>query len=220
MGLLDFSMRHLLLLCLLILPACWRGSTDAPNGEAELAGPAVAVADTLPRAYASYAAWGQVLYASLNCNVCHSLNSTAAEGPTLMGLVGGDRPLRSGEVVVADSAYVAGSLLAPEAEVVSGYAAVMPAYGGFVGEHELNALVAFVACLSEAKPTSIRCEGVSAQPGPPVRAGGRALLLVRLLGWPRSLRWRAIPQLMGEPADIPPTRKRTDWELHCRGRIA
>ena len=55
------------------------------------------------------------------CIACHSLDGKRKPGPTWKGLFGSQRKLNSGNVVVADEAYIRRSIFDPRAEVVKGY---------------------------------------------------------------------------------------------------
>lgn len=68
---------------------------------------------------------GSQLYAAKGCNACHSLDGNKLVGPTFKGLFGSTRDTNAGEVV-ADMAYLAESMLQPNAKVVTGFPPVMP----------------------------------------------------------------------------------------------
>jgi cytochrome c oxidase subunit 2 len=57
--------------------------------------------------------------------------------------------LATGEVVVADDAYIRESIVEPRAKVVAGYQPVMPTYVGPVSEEGIVALIAYVRTLGE-----------------------------------------------------------------------
>ena len=89
---------------------------------------------------------GQELYQSSGCMACHQpMDSSIA--PTLYGIGGKDRPLASGETVVADDAYLAESILYSRAKVVKGYAPAMPGYETVFDEDEVAHLIAYVRSL-------------------------------------------------------------------------
>lgn len=69
---------------------------------------------------------GEVWYEQFGCNSCHSLDGTVVVGPSWQGLYGSERPLESGETVVADEEYLRRAILEPHAELVQGFTAVMP----------------------------------------------------------------------------------------------
>lgn len=100
------------------------------------------------------------------CVACHSVDGSPGRGPTLRGLAGAKRSVLKGGAraeVEADKAYLARSILTPDAEIVEGYAAgSMPAFK--LAAPEVDALVA-------------EMEGLSAG-APPPAPGSIALLLL------------------------------------------
>ena len=52
--------------------------------------------------------------------------------------------LTTGAVVVADDRYLRDAILLPGAEVVAGYAPVMPSFAGQVSEGDLLDLIAYI----------------------------------------------------------------------------
>ena len=94
---------------------------------------------------------GEKIFAELGCVTCHR-NDSQGRGPNLQGLFGNQVLLEGGHTVTADENYVRESILDPGAKIVNGYKPVMPTFQGLVSEEQLNALVAYVKSLSEAKP--------------------------------------------------------------------
>jgi len=74
-------------------------------------------------------------------------------GPPLNNLFGAERPLESGETVVADAAYLERSIWAPSSQVVAGYEANMPAYEGILSAAEVESLVLFMKSLATDAPS-------------------------------------------------------------------
>src|SRR6266699_1267681 len=72
------------------------------------------------------AARGRLLYVSLACSACHSLNGEGGTGPTFRGLAGSRVKLEGGKTVTADDAYLLESIETPNTEIVSTYSPVMP----------------------------------------------------------------------------------------------
>src|SRR5438034_11540129 len=68
------------------------------------------------------AAHGKMLYASLNCNACHSINGSKSTGPTFKGLAGSKVQLSDGSNVTADDAYLTESMQDPDKQIVKGFA--------------------------------------------------------------------------------------------------
>ncbi|HJQ84170.1 MAG TPA: cytochrome c oxidase subunit II [Candidatus Binatia bacterium] len=86
---------------------------------------------------------GAKLFQDLGCDTCHRGDSLA-RGPDLTGLLGRPVRLRSGQVVVADAAYVRESILDPAAKVVDGYEPIMPTFKGLVTEEQILDLVSWL----------------------------------------------------------------------------
>jgi cytochrome c oxidase subunit 2 len=101
-------------------------------------GPALAIDDPIRL--------GEELYQSSGCMACHQpMDSSIA--PTLYGIYGTERPLASGETVVADDAYLKESILYSKAKVTKGYAAAMPGYETVFDEEEVAHLIAYIRSL-------------------------------------------------------------------------
>lgn len=83
---------------------------------------------------------GQSLAQSKGCIVCHSVDGSAGVGPTWSRLFDKTGTLEGGEHVVADHAYLARSIRAPQAQIVNGFAPIMPVVAP--GEAGLFALLA------------------------------------------------------------------------------
>jgi cytochrome c oxidase subunit II len=96
-------------------------------------------------------ATGEKIFAELGCVTCHRTDSQG-RGPNLQGLFGKSVVLEDGRTLTADENYVRESILDPGAKVVNGFKPVMPTFQGLVSEEQLNALVAYVKSLSQAKP--------------------------------------------------------------------
>ena len=94
------------------------------------------------------ACWGQKLSNSKGCMACHAVDGVKQQPcPNWKGLFGKERPLVSGETVVADEAYLANSILNSWDQVVQGYGKTMPPYN--FPEQEIAALVAYLKSLGE-----------------------------------------------------------------------
>jgi cytochrome c oxidase subunit II len=89
---------------------------------------------------------GEVLYRSKACNTCHSVDGSAATGPTWKGLFGAQRPTSAG-TVVADENYLREAILAPGAKIVQGYQNVMPANYSTLKPEDLDGLIAYIKTL-------------------------------------------------------------------------
>ncbi|MDB4935543.1 MAG: Cytochrome c oxidase polypeptide [Labilithrix sp.] len=83
------------------------------------------------------------------CVACHTLDGQRHVGPTWSGLYGSQRTLADGRKVVADDAYLTRSMMEPAADVVAGYAQVMPTYQGSLTAAETGALVELIRSLRD-----------------------------------------------------------------------
>ncbi|MBD02958.1 MAG: cytochrome c oxidase subunit II [Gemmatimonadetes bacterium] len=88
-------------------------------------------------------------FEQLGCATCHKSQS-GGRGPTLTGVYGEPVQLASGEVVVADEAYIRESILRPTSSIVNGYQPIMPTFQGQISEETLLQLITYIKSLSEA----------------------------------------------------------------------
>lgn len=94
------------------------------------------------------ACWGQKLSNSKGCMACHAVDGVKQQPcPNWKGLFGKERPLVSGDTVVADEEYLVNSIVNSWDQVVQGYGKTMPPYN--FPEQELAALVAYLKSLGE-----------------------------------------------------------------------
>lgn len=98
------------------------------------------------------AASGRSLFLSLGCNTCHP-GGRSGTGPSLIGLLGREVELQSGETITADRAYIRRSIVAPSEQIVAGYSDLMPAMED-LSEQELTQLVAYIHSLGTSTPTT------------------------------------------------------------------
>jgi cytochrome c oxidase subunit 2 len=103
----------------------------------------------------SLAQQGEALFRRLGCGGCHGPNSSV-HAPPLEGIYGQKVHLDDGSTVVADDRYIHDSILLPKAQVVAGYAPIMPSFAGQLGEDEVFALVAYIKSLSTSVSTGPR----------------------------------------------------------------
>ena len=94
---------------------------------------------------------GQKVYTERACNTCHSLDGSKLVGPSFKNLFGSKREFTSGDALVADENYLRESILNSQAKIVSGYAAVMPAFEGQLNESEIDALITFIKAQGTGK---------------------------------------------------------------------
>lgn len=99
----------------------------------------------------SLASGGERLFLRLGCAPCHNPDP-AARGPRLEGLWGKRVTLEGGGEVLADENYLRESILDPQKKVVAGYAPVMPAYRGQVGEEGLLQLLDYLKSIGRGRP--------------------------------------------------------------------
>lgn len=86
---------------------------------------------------------GAQLFSNLGCAACHLPDGNGA-GPSLVGLWGEEVRLADGQTVVADISYIRSSILDPQAQIVEGYAPIMPTYAGQIDEEELLTLIEYI----------------------------------------------------------------------------
>jgi cytochrome c oxidase subunit 2 len=93
---------------------------------------------------------GRLLAESHGCLACHSVDGSPSVGPGWQGLYGKTEVLADGSQVVVDERYLKVSVLEPNAQVVKGYAAMMPPFA--LSDEELEALIAFIKSKASANP--------------------------------------------------------------------
>jgi len=89
---------------------------------------------------------GQALVTANGCAACHSTNGAAGIGPTWLGLAGEEVELSGGAVVIADDAYLAESIKAPQAKIVAGFEAQQMVLYPFTDE-QIADIVAYIKTL-------------------------------------------------------------------------
>lgn len=89
---------------------------------------------------------GQALVAANGCAACHSVNGAAGIGPTWYQLAGSEVRLSDGSTVIADDAFLAESILQPQAKIVAGFEnQQMPAYS--FTEEQIADIIAYIKTL-------------------------------------------------------------------------
>ena len=101
-----------------------------------------------PTASLSMAEAGEQQFTQLGCQTCHKSES-GGRGPSLVGIYNEPQKLTNGKEVVADTDFLRESILYPNAKILEGYQAIMPAYNGQINEQSLNQLVAYIKSLNE-----------------------------------------------------------------------
>ena len=72
---------------------------------------------------------GETIAEQNGCFACHSTDGSVLVGPTWLGLYGSDVELADGSIVIADEAFLAESILEPNATIVAGFpGGAMPPY--------------------------------------------------------------------------------------------
>lgn len=108
--------------------------TDGPT-----AAPPVTAEPALP---------GEAIAASTGCLACHTTDGGESVGPSWLGTAGAERPLESGETVLADDAYLTESIVDPLAKIVEGFQPVMPeGYGDQLSEQDIADIVEYINSL-------------------------------------------------------------------------
>jgi cytochrome c oxidase subunit 2 len=108
---------------------------------------------TLPTAPArdDLPAQGMVAAARLGCLACHTTDGQRHIGPTFKGLFGSEVAFADGRHAVADGAYLTRSMMDPQADIVAGYANVMPSYQGRLEPADTAALIALITSLAHGR---------------------------------------------------------------------
>lgn len=91
---------------------------------------------------------GEVLYKTLGCASCHSLDGTVIVGPSFKGLFGRKTWVLTGgkrRQVTADEAYIRASVRTPAKDVVEGFPeGIMPNLSDQINEKQMEAIIAFI----------------------------------------------------------------------------
>lgn len=106
---------------------------------------------------------GEMVFRSLQCHACHSVDGSRGTGPTLRGLYGRVETMGDGARVTVDDAYLRRSILEPNAEVVAGYGAIMPTCRDAIQGWQMDRVVAYLRSLA-APPAA---EATASGPRPP-----------------------------------------------------
>lgn len=115
-----------------------------------MAAPPAPVANAVATSNDDPAARGAQLAKEYGCNACHSTTGQRLVGPGWGGLYESRVELADGKTVVADDAYLAESILKPNAKVVKGYTpGVMPSFDGTLKPDEVTAIVAYLHTLEK-----------------------------------------------------------------------
>jgi cytochrome c oxidase subunit 2 len=96
---------------------------------------------------------GEALFTKHGCVTCHNADDTA-RGPLLAGKYGTEETLNSGETVVIDDEYIRESILNPQAQLVAGYAPLMPVFKNLINEEELFLLIDYIKSLEDTEASN------------------------------------------------------------------
>jgi cytochrome c oxidase subunit 2 len=110
---------------------------------------------------------GRRVATDAGCLKCHSVDGTPHIGPTWLGMYRRPEKMSDGSTLVADEAYLTKSMMDPMAQLVAGYAPIMPTYQGRLAPAEIGALLEYIKSL---RPP----EGVPAESKGPVYEPARA----------------------------------------------
>jgi cytochrome c oxidase subunit 2 len=90
---------------------------------------------------------GERIFASMQCNSCHSGNA-AARGPNLAGVYGSKLTMTDGSQVFVNEAFLRDAILNPSQHITAGFAQIMPTYQGQISEDGLIDLVEYIKNLN------------------------------------------------------------------------
>jgi cytochrome c oxidase subunit 2 len=106
---------------------------------------------------------GRQVFLRNNCHNCHGLNGQANAAPNLRRLYTTHAQLADGSEMQRDAAYLARSILEPQAQVVAGYAQPMTKYAAVVSPDDVAAILAYLHQFSPP-PSSEADSPTSANP--------------------------------------------------------
>lgn len=91
------------------------------------------------------AAEGRTVANEAGCLVCHSTDGSSSTGPTFASLYQSNVTLTDGTTVTADQEYLRRSIIDPEANVVKGFAPLMPSdFSQRLSSDDIDALIAYI----------------------------------------------------------------------------
>ena len=90
---------------------------------------------------------GGKLYISKACNTCHSIDGSVGVAPSFKGIFGKTENLSDGSSLTVEENYLRKSILNPQAQVVAGFAPVMPTYQNVLSDRQIDALIAYIKSL-------------------------------------------------------------------------
>jgi cytochrome c oxidase subunit 2 len=92
---------------------------------------------------------GKKVASDQECFKCHTIDGSAHIGPTWLGLYHRNERLTNGTEILVDEAYLTKSMMDPMADIVLGYAPVMPTYQGKMTAPQTAAIVEYIKSLED-----------------------------------------------------------------------
>jgi mono/diheme cytochrome c family protein len=96
----------------------------------------------------AFAVNGRRLFLRNNCHNCHGINGQATTAPGLRRLYVEPARLADGTALDRDPAYLARSILHPQAQVVAGYAQPMTNYARILSPQDVAAIIRYLHTFS------------------------------------------------------------------------
>jgi cytochrome c oxidase subunit 2 len=90
---------------------------------------------------------GRRIALQYECLACHTVDGRRHIGPSFAGLYGSEIRFTDGTTRIADPAYLTESMMDPRAQIVEGFAPVMPTFQGQLSAGEVAALVELIRTL-------------------------------------------------------------------------
>ena len=116
---------------------------------------------------------GRRTAAETGCFKCHTVDGSPHIGPTWLDMYQRTEKMTSGEEQRVDEGYITRSIMDPLAQLVSGYAPVMPTYQGLVSEEGVMQLIAYIQSLQEPAAKGAPLAVAPHEAAPPARARAR-----------------------------------------------
>jgi cytochrome c oxidase subunit 2 len=123
-----------------LLPAC---TAPDPTTPADVVDAIEAIEAQNGVATAEAVDAGRGTFNRMSCHTCHGFDTRARTGPPLHRLFADPITLDDGTTLMADRAYVAESILMPDAKQVAGYPSPMSNYG-FMSAEDVAELVLYL----------------------------------------------------------------------------
>jgi cytochrome c oxidase subunit 2 len=83
------------------------------------------------------------------CSQCHTIDGSANDGPSFLGIWQNERKFKDGTSAIADDNYIRESILEPAAKVVEGYDNIMPTFAGKLKNEEIDAIIDYMKTLKK-----------------------------------------------------------------------